>query len=251
MSPVSPGSMPLRAAKVLALGLAVVLAGMAAPAVHAGVFSVVPVRIYMTPRDRAVAITVTNEGDTDMVLQAEINTWRQKPDGTDEQVASDDLVLSPPIIKLAPRARQVVRLARIAPPDLGQQLTYRLILREVPEAAPQKPGIQVAVALAISMPVFITPPNAKAAVQCEAARGAAAAIQVSCVNSGNAYAQLREVQLRKGPQVMGKLDGGFYVLPGARKTIAVPVQQPLDPGATQLTVTFDDGKSQNFDVVLP
>ena len=69
----------------------------AAPAsVFAGVFSVTPVRIYMTPKDRAVAVTITNEGDTEVVLQADLNAWSQKPDGTDEQVPTEDLILSPP-----------------------------------------------------------------------------------------------------------------------------------------------------------
>src|SRR5687768_16393781 len=112
--------------------LGVVLTALVAPMAHAGVFSVVPVRIYMTPRDRAVAITVTNEGETEMVLQAEVSTWRQKADGSDEQVPSEDLILSPPILKLAPKARQVVRLARIASADVAQQQTYRLVIREVP-----------------------------------------------------------------------------------------------------------------------
>ena len=64
----------------------------------AGVFSVTPVRLYMAPRDRAVAVTLRNEGDTPVVLQADINVWSQKPDGTDELVLTDDLILAPPII---------------------------------------------------------------------------------------------------------------------------------------------------------
>ncbi|RYH15344.1 MAG: molecular chaperone, partial [Alcaligenaceae bacterium] len=68
----------------------------------AGNFSVVPVRVYMTPTDRAVAITLTNEGDAEVALQADVYTWAQKPDGTDDLVLTEDLVVSPPIIKLAP-----------------------------------------------------------------------------------------------------------------------------------------------------
>jgi len=47
-----------------------------------------------------------------------VSTWKQKADGTDEQNPSEDLILSPPILKLAPKARQVVRLARIAQGDV-------------------------------------------------------------------------------------------------------------------------------------
>ena len=61
----------------------------------AGVFSVTPVRIYMQPRDRAVAVTLVNEGNTSVVLQADVNVWRQMPDGVDVLELTEDLILSP------------------------------------------------------------------------------------------------------------------------------------------------------------
>src|SRR5512135_1325303 len=115
---------------------------------EAGQFTVTPVRIYMQPRDRAVAITVTNDGDTELVMQADLYEWSQKPDGTDDLKLTEDLFLSPPIIKLAPRARQVVRLARASVQPSREQQTYRLIVREVPEAIPaEKENVQLQFAL--------------------------------------------------------------------------------------------------------
>jgi fimbrial chaperone protein len=228
-----------------------VLSAAPAPA-RAGVFSVTPVRIYMTPRDRAVAVTITNEGDTEVVLQADLNAWTQKPDGTDEQVPTEDLILSPPIIKLAPNARQVVRLALLKPADASRQLIYRMIMREVPEAvASRDKTIQVPIALALSMPVFITPPPAKRDVVCQAERGAAQALNVTCSNSGTAYAQVREVLVKRGTQVLAKFEGGTYILPGARQVMSAKGEQAIAPGAAQLGVSFDDGKSQTFDITLP
>lgn len=242
----------LRSGAVTAIAVGAFLAAVPPPVMAAGMFSVVPVRIYMTPRERAVAITVVNEGDSPIVLQAEINTWKQKPDGTDEQVGTSDLVLSPPIIKLAPKARQVVRLARVGAADVSQQLTYRLIIREVPElTAPKDPAIAIPISLALSMPVFITPPTARNQVSCDASRGTEGAVQVSCANTGTAYAQVREVQVRRSSQVVGRLEGGFYILPGARKALSVKAQQPVAAGPAELAITFDDGKSQIFPVVIP
>ena len=152
----------------------------------AGVFSVTPVRIYMGPRDRAVAVTVTNEGDAELVLQADLSTWSQTAEGTDELTPTEDLILAPPIIKLAPKARQVVRLALLKPADASKQLIYRLVMREVPEIAAAKTGIAVPIALAISMPVFITPPIAKRDIDCEATRTDAKTVEAVCRNVGNA-----------------------------------------------------------------
>lgn len=216
----------------------------------AGVFSVTPVRLYMTPRDRAVAVTLTNEGDTEVVLQADINNWSQKPDGTDELVLTEDLILAPPIIKLGPRARQVVRLALLKPADASRQLTYRMIIREVPEASPRQ-GVQIPIALALSMPVFITPPAARRQVECSAERADAKTVNVRCSNSGTAYAQVREAKVSRGDKVLARFEGGNYILPGAAKTIALKSEEAVPPGESKLVVTFDDGKSINTSVTLP
>jgi len=218
----------------------------------AGIFSVSPVRIFMTPRDRAVAITLTNEGDTEVALQADINAWTQKADGSDELVLTEDLILAPPIIKLAPKGRQVVRLALLRPHDASRQLTYRMIVREVPEAtAPRSGSMEVPIALALSMPVFITPPVAKREVSCLAGRGEGQALQAVCLNSGTAYAQIREAIVRRGGATLARFEGGNYILPGVRKAITLKSEAAVAPGHAQLDVVFDDGKNQVFDVTLP
>lgn len=239
----------LRAPTAFILIAAGLLSGVPA---WAGVFSVTPVRIYMTPRDRAVAITITNEGNTALVLQADLNAWSQKPDGTDEQIPTDDMILSPPIIKLAPNARQVVRLALLKPADASRQLIYRMILREVPEAlASRDKTIQVPIALALSMPVFITPAPAKRDMSCQADRAGEQSLNVSCTNSGTAYAQVREILVKRGAQTLARFQGGTYILPGARHVMSAKGEQAIASGAAQFSVSFDDGQSQTFDVLLP
>ena len=214
----------------------------------AGAFSVSPVRIYMLPRERAVAVTVVNEGDTEVVLQADINAWTQKPDGTDELNPTDDMILSPPIIRLAPNSRQVVRLALLKPADASRQLIYRMIMREVPEAVSMiDRTVQLPVALALSMPVFITPPPAKRIMDCATAPNMA----VRCANSGTAYAQVREILLKRGIVTLARFEGGTYILPGSQKVISLKGEPGVSPGAAQMSVSFDDGKSQIFDVTLP
>lgn len=228
------------------------LATLAVAPTLAGVFSVSPVRIYMTPRDRAVAVTLTNEGDTPAVLQADINSWIQRSDGTDELVLTDDLILSPPIIKLEPKGRQVVRLALLRPADASRQLTYRLIIREVPEATVGKGNaIEVPIALALSMPVFITPPAAKRNISCMLQRKDAQTAEAVCANSGTAYAQVRSASLKRGEQVLGSFEGGIYILPDARKNIAIKGSAALAAGAAELSVTFDDGQTASSRVTLP
>lgn len=236
------------------LGLAIVM-GLPAwtPVAQAGSFSVSPVRIHMTPRERVVAVTIANEGETEVALQADLNTWTQSADGTDSLQPTDELILAPPIIRLAPKARQVVRLALVRPADAQRQLTYRLIVREVPEInQPPERTIQVPITLALSMPVFITPPGAKRELLCEVQRPDAKSLGASCINQGNAYAQVRGVTLRRGEQVLAQFEGGTYILPGARRFMATAGSAtPPAPGPAEMELQLDDGTSQSQSVLLP
>jgi fimbrial chaperone protein len=228
------------------------LSSAAAPS-WAGTFSVTPVRIYLSPRDRATAVTITNDGDEELVMQADIYVWKQKPGGEDDLVLSEDLVLSPPILKLAPRARQVVRLASVSTPKSEKQLTYRLIVREVPEAKSVEKTIQLQVALAFSLPIFITPPQVKRALGCSVERSAPDSVRVACENTGDAYAQPRELALSTAAgEKLASRDNGLYILPGITRTFDLRKADGRIPGGKlKLAVALDDGSTQGYDLTLP
>jgi fimbrial chaperone protein len=238
--------------KILRFPLALLLAASLSAPAWAGLFSVTPVRIFMSPRDRATAITVTNEGDEELVMQADVYTWKQKPSGEDDLVLSEDLILSPPILKLAPRSRQVVRLAMIRPPKGDAQLTYRMIVREVPEANAANKDVQLQVALAFSLPVFITPPGVKRRMECAAQREAPDAVSVTCENIGNAYVQPREFAIANAAgDKLASRDSGLYLLPGIKRTFDLKSGgAPIPGGKLRLAVTHDDGSAQNYDVTV-
>ena len=236
---------------------AAVVAGMLAAAFAlpalAGVFSVTPVRISMTPRDRATAVTINNDGDEELVMQADIYAWSQKPGGEDELVLSEDLILSPPILKLAPRSRQVVRLAMVRPPKSDRQIFYRLIVREIPEAKPADKNVQLQVALAFSLPVFITPPGVKRSLDCAASRIAPDTLQVTCDNTGATFVQLRDLAFNTAAgDKLANRESGVYILPGIQRTIDIKRTDSRFPGGKlKLAVTLDDGAIQSYDVTVP
>jgi fimbrial chaperone protein len=219
---------------------------------RAGLFSVTPVRIFMSPHDRATAVTITNEGDQELVMQADIYTWKQKGDGSDDLALSEDLILAPPIIKIPARGRQVVRLAMITPPTSRDQATYRMILREIPEAHAADKKVQLQIALAFSLPVFITPQTAKRDLACTVVRSAPDAVTARCENRGNAYAQPRELALTgtDGAKI-ASIESATYLLPGTAHAYEIKRTGGAIPaGAAKLAVNFDDGTSQAFDVTV-
>ncbi len=240
----------LRLLRIAAFGI---LAFCAVAPASAGMFSVTPVRIYMKPGDKAVAITITNESEEQLVMQADVYSWKQKPDGTDDLALTEDMLVSPPIIKVPAKSHQVVRLARLVPPQPEQQMTYRLIVREIPEARPLKDKVQVQLALAFSLPVFITPPAAKNKLDCTIARTAANAVNAVCENTGNAYAQPLNFVLTgaAGDKQLASRSQGGYILPGIKRNFEIKAETGRIPaGKTRLTVTLDDGSKQAFDLTL-
>jgi fimbrial chaperone protein len=215
-------------------------------------FTITPVRIFMTPKDRAVAVTVTNDSDEEVVMQADLYARKQRPDGSDDLQLTEDLILTPPILKLAPRARQVVRLARLSPTPEGVQQTYRLVMREVPEARPSN-QMQLQVALAFSLPVFISPPGVKRDLQCALERASADVARAVCSNGGNAYAQIRALEVfdARGTKVAAR-DVGGYLLPSVRRSFDLAGAAGRIPaGRVKLQVALDDGSLQAFDATLP
>ena len=218
----------------------------------AGPFSVTPVRIFMAPRDRATAITITNDGDEALVMQADLYNWKQKANGEDDLVLTEDMIVSPPIIKIAPKSRQVVRLAMLRPRPPGEQLTYRMIVREIPEAKPAGANVQLQIALAFSMPVFITPNGVKRNVGCTVERAAADAVKAVCENTGNAYAQPRSFVLTSmAGDKLASSDTGGYILPGVKRSFDMKSSiGKIAAGKAKLLVTQDDSVIQTFEVTV-
>jgi fimbrial chaperone protein len=237
----------LKAAVLLVAGVACTLPAGAAQ------FTITPVRIFMTPRDRAVAVTVTNDSDEEVVMQADLFTWKQRPDGSDDLQPTEDLILTPPILKLAPRARQVVRLARLSAAPVDEQQTYRLVVRELPEARANPQQLQLQVALAFSLPVFISPAGVKRDLRCQLERAAADQLRAQCMNAGKAYAQIRSFEVfdGRGARIAAR-DSGGYLLPSIRRSFELRGPEGRIPGGNvKLQVALDDGSLQAFDATLP
>jgi fimbrial chaperone protein len=239
-------NMMFKYALALMLTTSLTLPAFAAP------FSVTPVRIYMTPKDKAIAVTVTNEGDEDLVMQADLYSWKQKNNGEDDLVMTEDLLLSPPIIKLPAKARQVVRLARLRSVPELEQLTYRMIMREIPEAKPNPGNLQLQIAIAFSLPVFITPPQAKYKVDCTLTKSAADTVKATCENTGKAYAQIINFELASpdGAKFASRDTGGYILANFKRDFDIKSAEKSIPGGPAKLTIHLDDGTQQTFDVAV-
>jgi fimbrial chaperone protein len=197
------------------VNLAVLIAPAAAQIAAAGTFSISPVRVELSGQQRTEALTVRNEEvGKDVVVQAQALVWSQH-DGQDVLAETRDLIVTPPVFTLAGGAQQIIRVAVRRAPDAKQELTYRLIVQEVPPEAPKNfTGLQVA--LRLSLPIFIAPQIRSAPdLVWRSAWQADGSLRVGVDNHGNAHAQITDFVVRaKNSDAMLKNSVVKYVLPG-------------------------------------
>ncbi|MGH8519634.1 MAG: fimbrial biogenesis chaperone, partial [Panacagrimonas sp.] len=105
--------------------------GQAQPA--AGGFTVSPIRLEMQAGARAVSLQLGNGAERTKTVQVEAVRWTQV-DGQDRYEPAPELVVNPPLFRIAPGARQIVRAGfRGGAPAAEVERAYRLYLQELPD----------------------------------------------------------------------------------------------------------------------
>ena len=183
----------------------------------ASTFNISPIRAELLPGHRTEVLTLTNADDDPVVVQIHVVGWSQQ-NGEEQLDDTRELLVTPPVLQIAGKGQQIVRVALRREPDPGKELTYRVIFEEVPQAAPLTfTGLRVA--LRLSVPVFVAPAHGKATpnVTWEAHSLQDGELEVSATNHGNGHLQVSDFDM----QIMGAqspLHGmtSKYVLPGSR-----------------------------------
>jgi len=102
-----------------------------------------PVRIDLSPEQQTAAITLKNGSDQPTSIQIQAVAWSQT-EGKDVYIPTKELLVSPPIVTIAPKAEQIIRVALRRQADATNELTYRINLQELPvKPAPGFTGVQV------------------------------------------------------------------------------------------------------------
>jgi fimbrial chaperone protein len=201
-------------AVVLLIGAAAAVA--AAPA-SASTFNISPIRAELNGSHRTEALTIANADDNPVVVQVRVVCWSQKS-GAEELVDTRELLVTPPVLQIPPMGQQIVRVALRREPDPAQELTYRVIFEEVPQAAP-KDFVGLRVALHLSIPVFVAPAHGKAtpAVAWESRWLPNGQLELAATNNGSGHLQITDFEARFPGSLM-PLRGvtSKYVLAGSR-----------------------------------
>lgn len=123
-----------------------------------------PVDPVIEHDQQAVALWLENRGSEPSLLQVRILAWKQV-DGEDRYADQDDVVGTPPMIRIEAGKRQMVRLTRTVSVGPGEERAFRVLIDEVPThrasadgRAPVEgntPAIGVRFQFRYSIPLFV------------------------------------------------------------------------------------------------
>jgi fimbrial chaperone protein len=198
---------------------------LAAADARAGSFQVNPIRVEVAKGATNAALTVRNDGDDAVVIQASLLSWAQDESGQDVYAPTNEALVTPPIMTIQPGGEQIVRVGLRRAADPQRELTYRLYLAEVPP--PPKPGFTgLQVALRVGVPVFV-PPLVPAIRRLEWSAQIAAdgAIRLTAQNTGNTHVQVTDFELgvAGAGEPLARQTALAYVLAGQRRLWTLPV----------------------------
>ena len=170
-----------------------IFAVLAAPA-SASTFNISPIRAQLTGTHRTEALTIMNADDSPVVVQIRVVRWSQK-DGAEQLEDTRELLATPPVLQIPANSQQIIRIALRREPDSAQELTYRVIFEEVPQAAP-KDFTGLRVALRLSIPVFVAPAIGKANAELawESRWLPNGQLEVAATNNGSGHLQITDFE---------------------------------------------------------
>ncbi len=190
-----------------------------------------PISLSLQARESASGLTLSNSSNDMVQAQVRVYQWLQDEKG-DQLTPSRGLLASPPMIKLKPGEKQLIRIIRAKAPPQGAgavEDSYRLFINELPiKSANQTTGLQFA--LSYSLPVFVQPVGVtKTSPQLQWSThlqldGKEVKLRVS--NSGNGHAKLSGLSFVNTAGISTDINPGLlgYVLPGATMnwTLKIP-----------------------------
>lgn len=230
-----------------------------------------PLNPTIKAQENATALWLENPGAQPITMQIQSYAWAQQ-DGEDVYAPQTEILATPTVVTLAPKAKQLIRITRLGPPPSQPERAYRLIVDEVPVERPadanEKLVTGIQFRMRYSLPLFtyalgMLPPSDAAtnpAVSKNSADknsanpkgqypapilawhlaqdGKQRVIEIE--NSGQGHARLTHAKFT-GPSGDTELASGLlgYVLAGSRLRYPLPPSLPDGQNPTTLIVSVN------------
>ena len=220
----------------VATALVSVLTLAAAVPASAASLQVSPVSIEIATPASTATVTLRNEGSAPLNAQIRVFKWSQV-DGKERLEPTTDIVASPPMATLGPKADYLVRLVRLSKAPAAQEETYRILVDEVPEMSKQRSGVNIT--MRYSIPVFIEPKQLGGAKLTWSAVNENGKVVVKAINDGDRRVRISELKAIDAAGAMVSFGNGLngYVLARSSTQWVAPSAAMKSTNAGSITIT--------------
>lgn len=209
-----------------------------------------PLGVVLDAGNPAGRLTVVNPGSRPVLIQVDGYDWTQDANG-DRLTPSGELLVNPAIFRIRPDGRQTVRVGLRHSTVAPIQRNFRMVLRELPTAAPVAGRLRFN--LEISIPVFVnasTPGTPRFEWTLEDAPDDNGQM-LTVHNTGSAHGVISALRVR-GPlgewRTATRTHSGLYLLPGTVRRWHL--DGPVWPSGTVLVIEADSPRGQVRDTLL-
>jgi len=216
-----------------------------ASTVTAASFGLAPIGVTIAAGELSGSVVVTNTGTDEVVIQARAYVWTQN--GQESCTERREMVINPPIFKLAVGEQQLVRVAsRTATPQQVER-AYRVIFSEVPIGLPTDPGFHIRVAMDI--PLYVEPVVRSSAQLAWRVERTVNGGRLVADNSGGRHFRLRDVRFQDGEKTIHTMPR-IVVL--AKSTLAIDLPEAAKIAQALRLIGQDDAdQSISIDIATP
>lgn len=184
-------------------------------------------------------MALRNVGKEPVRLEVQATRWTQSPDGQLETAATDELVVFPPLLTLAPGEERNLRVGTTARPGAAER-SYRVFLQELPP--PEKPGErqQVRVLSRLGLPVFLAPERRTSRAELTGLQVEGGKARFTLRNGGSVRLRPAEVRLTAGGAdghtLFARPLDAWYVLAGGERRYEVELPAESCPAVRSVDV---------------
>ncbi|ERP93023.1 hypothetical protein Q670_08210 [Alcanivorax sp. P2S70] len=195
---------------------------------QAGQLTVAPLRMHITQTQPNATFSLSNGSSRDGFYQLQLFAW-EEVDGESRFRQQQDLVVTPPVTLIPANGQQVVRIVRQRPTDADKELSYRLIISEVPDTE-NEAGAKLRVLLRLSVPVFAGDKDQSPVLIATRNENG-----IVIHNKGDAHARLSDAHLQtdNGEDILVQRGLVGYVLPDGQ--LSLPLESVTLPTGSALS----------------
>jgi len=200
-----------------------------------------PIYGEVAPGQSVLTYTITNTGDAPVTLQIDAEAWQQDAARGDFQAPTTALVVVPRMLTVAPGERRPARVA-LRDRERDQEVAFRVTVTEVPPA-PEPGATRLRTVIAQNVPLVFTVSGQPGPLAWQARLQPDGQLHLQATNQGERFLRVVNIGIvdPRGA-VLGKRDGGAYILAGQSTGWVLPTPARLQKGSTARLQYDVDGK---------